>query len=114
MRLMCLLLTLLFSLCASGQDASMFRGNPEHTGIYEAAGVPEFTKIKWKFHTDGQVISSPTVVNDTAYVGSTDHNLYAIDLETGTQKWKFETKGRITSSPAVAGSKVYFGESALQ
>jgi eukaryotic-like serine/threonine-protein kinase len=109
MRLVCLLLTLFLSLCAFGEDASMFRGNLQHTGVYDAAGVPEFTKIKWKFHTDGQIISSPAVVNETAYVGSTDHNLYAIDLQTGMQKWKFETKGRITSSPAVAESKVYFG-----
>ena len=109
MRLLYFFLAFFSSLCAFGEDASMFRGNPQHTGVYDAAGVPEFTKIKWKFHTGGQVISSPAVVDDTVYVGSTDHNLYAIDLETGMQKWKFETKSRITSSPAAAGKKVYFG-----
>ena len=87
----------------------MFRGNPQHSGVYDAAGVPQFTAVKWKFHTDGKVISSPAVANDMVYVGSTDHNLYAIDQETGTQKWKFESKARITSSPAVFGGRVFFG-----
>jgi outer membrane protein assembly factor BamB len=86
----------------------MFRGNLQHTGVYDAAGVPRFSKVKWKFHTNGFVISSPTVDRDTAYVGSTDGNLYAVDLANGTQKWKFAAKARITSSPAVADGRVYF------
>ena len=66
-------------------------------------------RVKCKFHTGGQVISSPAIVDDTAYVGSTDHNLYAIDLETGMQKWKFEkVRSRITSSP-FGWKKGYFG-----
>jgi outer membrane protein assembly factor BamB len=92
-----------------GDDAAMFRGNPQHTGVYKAAGVPTFTKIKWKFHTRGMVISSPAIANGTVYVGSTDGNLYAVDLETGEQKWKFATHVRVTSSPAVANGVVYFG-----
>ena len=46
------------SLTAFGQDAAMFRGNLAHTGVYNAVGAPKFSQIKWKFHTDGQVISS--------------------------------------------------------
>jgi eukaryotic-like serine/threonine-protein kinase len=104
-----LLAALLICLRAVSQDAAMFRGNLQHTGIYDAAGVPQFSGIKWKFHTDGRVISSPAVANGLVYVGSTDGNLYAVDLESGTQKWKFETKVRVTSSPAVNGGVVYFG-----
>jgi outer membrane protein assembly factor BamB len=100
---------LIFAAPVFGDDAAMFRGNPEHTGVYQAAGVPTFTKIKWKFHTRGMVMSSPAIANGAAYVGSTDGNLYAVDLATGEQKWKFATHVRITSSPAVAGRVVYFG-----
>jgi eukaryotic-like serine/threonine-protein kinase len=49
------------------------------------------------------------VAGDTVYVGSGDHNLYAINLDAGTLKWKFKTGGRVNSSPAVAGGMVYFG-----
>lgn len=90
-------------------DAPMFRGNPQHSGVYDAAGVPNFSQVKWKFHTAGEVVSSPAVVGETIYVGSTDGNLYAIDRASGTQKWKFETKSRVPSSPAVSDGMVYFG-----
>jgi outer membrane protein assembly factor BamB len=103
------LLVVIICLPAVSQDVAMFRGNLQHTGIYEAAGVPQFSKIKWKFHTGGRLISSPAVANGMVYVGSTDGNLYAVDLESGTQKWKFETKVRVPSSPAVSGGVVYFG-----
>jgi eukaryotic-like serine/threonine-protein kinase len=100
---------LLLCLPALGQDASMFRGNPQHTGIYQGAGVPKFAQVKWKFHTNGQVISSPAVVDGVAYVGSTDGYVYAVDIKSGMQKWKFKTDARVTSSPAVSDGLVFFG-----
>ena len=90
------------------EDAPMFRGNPQHAGVYEAAGPTKFSKVKWKFHTDGMVIGSPAAVQGVIYVGSTDGNLYAIDSETGKQKWKFQAKSRVPSSPAVRNGVVYF------
>lgn len=93
---------------ASAQTVPMFRGSLQHTGVYSGSGVPSFSKVKWKFHTHGQVISSPAISGGMAYVGSTDGNLYAVDLESGTQKWKFSTKVRVTSSPAVDNGVVFF------
>ena len=111
MRLKLLLLRasfLLLSLPGLGADSAMFRGNPAHTGVYNAAGVSKFSKVKWKFHTDGMVISSPAVAEGVVYVGSTDGKLYAVDRESGAQKWKFDAKSRVVSSPAVANGTVYF------
>lgn len=93
---------------AFAQDAPMFRGNPAHTGVYDAVGVTKAPKVKWKFQTTGRLISSPAIVNGTAYIGSFDGFLYAVDAERGSGKWKFETDGSISSSPAVAGGLVYF------
>lgn len=87
----------------------MFRGNLRHTGVYDAAGVAKLSGVKWKFHTSGYVISSPAVANGVAYVGSTDGNLYAVDLQSGAQKWKFKTGARVVSSPAVDAGVVFFG-----
>ncbi len=86
----------------------MFRGNLQHTGVYNAAGLPKFNVTKWKFHTGGRVIGSPAVVNGVVYVGSTDGNFYAIDAESGTERWKFTTKAWEVSSPAVESGTVYF------
>ncbi len=87
----------------------MFRGSLEHSGVYNAAGVPKLTGIKWQFHAAGAIISSPAVTGDAVYVGSTDKQLYALDRETGEVKWKVATDSAITSSPAVADGRVYFG-----
>lgn len=86
----------------------MFRGNPQHTGVYQAAGVPKFSKVKWKFHTNGSVFSSPAVAGGVVYVGSSDGILYAVGIESGTLKWKFPTGSRVASSPAVDGGVVFF------
>src|SRR5438270_11091033 len=78
-----LIVTLL--LCRSAVcQAPMFRGDLQHGGVYNAAGISSAPAIKWKFHTQGRVFSSPAVVEGTAYVGSSDNYLYAIHVEDGT------------------------------
>jgi outer membrane protein assembly factor BamB len=109
MKALCLVgLVLIFGAVAA-KEVPMFRGNPEHTGVYGSVGVPQFKKVKWKFHADGALVSSAAVANDTVYIGSNDHHLYAIDVESGAVRWKFDAAGRVTSSPAVSGGVVYFG-----
>lgn len=56
------------------------------------------------------VSALPTVVDGIVYAGSTDNNLYAIDVATGAKRWAFSTGGSITlSSAAVAHGVVYVG-----
>src|SRR6266704_3082718 len=83
--------------CLAGlsEDAWMYRGNPAHSGIYEAVGVVTLGGVKWKFHTGGMVISSPAVVQGKVYFGSSDGNFYAFSAESGAQQWKFDAKSRV-------------------
>ena len=106
----CLVVALFLILTPSvfGADNAMFRGDAQHSGLYDTAAALNSGPIKWKFHTDGAIISSPAIVNGVVYAGSTDHNLYAVELESGTLKWKFKTGGRVNSSPGVSGGLVYF------
>ncbi|MDR3718240.1 MAG: PQQ-binding-like beta-propeller repeat protein [Bryobacteraceae bacterium] len=83
------------------QTPGMFRGDPAHTGVYAAKGPREFGGIAWKFATGGRVLSSPVFDRGVIYFGSDDHNIYAVDAETGVQKWKFETHAAVDSTPAV-------------
>lgn len=53
--------------------------------------------------------SSPTIFNNTLYVGNLDHRLYAIDIETGKMKWRYKTDAPVTSSPRVHKGVLYFG-----
>ena len=86
----------------------MFRGDLAHSGIYAATGVPKLKGVKWTFHTQGEVVSSPAIVDGTVFFGSNDGNFYAVDQATGTKKWSFTSGSRIPSSPAVANGLVYF------
>lgn len=58
-------------------------------------------------------LSSPAVdessKNPTVYFGSSDGNLYALDLKTGKKKWAFKTGGIIHTSPALSNGIVYIG-----
>jgi outer membrane protein assembly factor BamB len=91
-----------------GYCSATFRGDAQHSGIYMQTGVPVLHGVKWKFKTNGWVVSSPVVFDDTAYFGSNDHNLYAVNLKDGSQRWKFKTGSRVSSSPAVYQGRVYF------
>ena len=91
------------------ENVPTFRGNPEHSGIYDAAGVPALNGVKWTFKAAGRLIASPTVDGPTVYIGSTVGLFYAVDRESGSLKWKFPAKARIASTAALAAGIVYFG-----
>lgn len=84
----------------------MFRGGPDHTGVYRSA-TPALADVAWKFKTGGRVISSPVVAGDMVFVGSSDGRIYAIDRQGGTQRWVFATKGPVHSSPAYRDGVVF-------
>jgi hypothetical protein len=49
-------------------QAVMFRGGPEHHGVYRSA-APTLQDVAWKFQTAGRVISSPVVSGGAVFVG---------------------------------------------
>ena len=53
--------------------------------------------------------SQPIVNNNIIYVGSLDHNLYALDAQTGDMKWSFSTDDSILSAPTISDGKIYLG-----
>ncbi len=86
-------------------QSPMFRGEPAHRGVY-ASAAPTLSTLAWKFRTGGRVISTPAVVGDRVFVGSTDGALHALDRATGTERWTYRTGGPVASSPAVADGLV--------
>jgi outer membrane protein assembly factor BamB len=54
-------------------------------------------------------LSSPAIAGGVVYVGSGDHNVYALDAASGKLRWKFTTGNVVHASPAVSNGTVYIG-----
>jgi len=106
---------------ALAPDGTVYVGADPYGGIIEEmTPVPDnffaFTPLgdlKWSLTFGDGVESSPALGSDgTIYVGSFDHNLYAIrdEGDSGTVAWQFPTGGWIDGSPVVDGSgTIYVG-----
>jgi hypothetical protein len=49
--------------------------------------------LKWKFVSEGPVLSSPALAGGIVYFASYDDKFYAIHAATGQLEWTFETAG---------------------
>jgi eukaryotic-like serine/threonine-protein kinase len=122
--------------CRSGSRQPSENGDRIYFGNYDGNIYSVDAKTgeqRWKFASEGEhrftarhiqgadptaesmpdpfdlYLSSPTVVQDTVYVGSGDGNIYAIDAASGALRWKFRTGNVVHASPAVANDTVYIG-----
>jgi outer membrane protein assembly factor BamB len=108
MKYLVALICAALSLAAQAEVSASFRADERHSGIYSGTGVPVLHGVKWKFKTQGAVLSTPAIADGIAYFGSNDHYLYALDATSGAERWKFKTGSRVASSPAVFAGRVYF------
>ena len=86
-------------------------------------------KLLWKFKTGGESVfkvkdyyngsfqpdfwdfylSSAVEKNGVVYFGSSDSNIYALDIATGKKIWNYKTAGSIHSSPAIHKNDLVIG-----
>jgi inhibitor of cysteine peptidase len=87
----------------------MFHHDQKHTGKTTNVGT-HIGALKWRFKTDGEIVSSPAISADgIIFVGSDDNYVYAINRD-GSLKWRYKTGGIVRSSPAIAeDGTVYIG-----
>jgi len=92
----------------SAGDAPMFRGDARHSGRQpgpEPVGNPT---LAWRVDTNGEVYSSPAVVDGVLYIGTKDGFLYAIEAGSGEVRWQADIGEYIVrASPAVVDGTVY-------
>lgn len=80
------------------------------TGLGTAAFAPaQDVAPLWKFKCEDEVRSSPRVTDGVLYIGSYDHNLYALDAGDGSFLWKFPTEGGVVSAPCVHKDTILIG-----
>jgi outer membrane protein assembly factor BamB len=63
----------------------------------------------WSVRTDNTIYTVPLVVDDTAYVGSTDKFLYILDMEQRKVKKKIYASSKIFGPPRLLDGRIYFG-----
>ncbi len=71
--------------------------------------VPDQLSRIWRFKTGAEVKSSPAIVKGRVFVGSSDANVYSLDLRTGGKVWAYKTNGAVEAPPTVVGGAVYVG-----
>ncbi len=86
-----------------------FRGSPGRSGRAAIKG-PRKPNLKWVFRTGGRIYGDVAVTpENTIYVPSHDHSLYAVDAE-GRELWSYDTGGEIWTSPAIGkDGTIYIG-----
>lgn len=57
--------------------------------------------LKWKFHTEGVITSTPLTSGKYIYFTSYDRNVYCVDGTEGKQHWKYEMEGKGKTSPVI-------------
>jgi outer membrane protein assembly factor BamB len=92
----------------SGEVLWRFRTEGERR--FEARGLHGLQPRQQTFADPYDVfLSSPVVVDDTVYFGSSDAHVYALDAASGALRWKFATGDVVHASPAVADGMLYVG-----
>src|SRR3972149_2887268 len=79
-----------------------------HFGVTTSTG-PSTNQSAWNFTAENGFWSSPAVADGRVYVGSYDHQVYALNATSGALIWNYTTAELIDSSPAVSNGVVYIG-----
>ena len=95
---------------AAASGWTEYQNTPAHTGRTDAAVAPKSLRRLWSVDTGpGITFSSPVIADGRVFVGTTDGQLEARDLETGEQLWVYDVGDQLRGSPAVADGTVVIG-----
>jgi outer membrane protein assembly factor BamB len=95
-------------------DRLVIAGDTTYFGLNSGMVYAVDTKagsVKWTFQAQQAVWAAPLVddTNNVVYVGSLDHNLYALTRTTGALLWKKDLGAAVASQPAQVGDVLYVG-----
>jgi serine/threonine protein kinase len=104
------------------EDAAIMRkaliGLAQQTGMLEeeisVAQATQFFQDQshspiWTFACEDEIRGTASYQDGVLYIGSYDHNMYALEAENGKFIWKYAANGGIVSKPAIHDNKLYFG-----
>jgi len=96
------------SVPSGGGDWPMFHGGQNLRGMAQGTLADSLTLL-WKFKTDAEVKSSPAISAGRVFIGSSDKNVYALDLQSGAKLWSYKTGDSVEAAPCVLDGRVFVG-----
>jgi len=78
---------------------------PTGQALQQYYGAGPRRTAQWRFPTGNGIEANPGAGGGMVYVGSTDNNLYAVNIATGRQAWSYPA-GSVTAAPEVVGAVV--------
>ncbi|MCC7492534.1 MAG: PQQ-binding-like beta-propeller repeat protein [Fimbriimonadaceae bacterium] len=86
----------------------MYRGSPGGSA-YTPQRLALPLSLKWEFATKDCVYSSPAVANGSVFIGSTDKQLYGLDVDSGAERWTYDAEAELHASPCVLDGRIFIG-----
>jgi len=96
--------------CARSQEANMFLGNPTHQAIFSGVKNDLFDLKTWKFNAGSPVRSTPLIVGNSVFFGTTAGDFFSVHKKSGEVQWKRAFASAINSSAAYSKGKVFFAD----
>ncbi len=91
-------------------SVSVLRGSVSHTGEHPGPSIEGNPYRVWRYDTGIRLTSTPAISQGSAYFGTRDGYLVALDLLTGLPRWTFDLSGYpVSSAPAVYDRTVFVG-----
>jgi outer membrane protein assembly factor BamB len=78
---------------------------PTSTSLQQYYGAGSRVAAAWRFRTGNAVDANPGAAGSLVYAGSTDNNVYALDIANGKQAWKYPA-GAVYAAPQAVGDMV--------
>ena len=103
---------------SDGAVYALDAGSGRQRWLFQTEAVPQRTRWQkwtrtreWSYNGDRDfegVVSPPAYLDGALFFGSTDGNLYSVDVAEGREVWRFGTSQPVVGSPVVVGDTVYF------
>lgn len=94
------------ALIKMGKNTGLLAKTETPTSGFTRAGS---IKPIWEFECEDEIRGTPTLSNETIYIGCYDHNLYALKSDQGEFIWKYPTEAGVVSKPTIYEDNIIFG-----
>ena len=90
-------------------DWSMAQKNDHHTGIADNNNFAITKGTQWKFSANDFIHTTPSILENTIYIGTGDNKIIALDKNNGSTLWEYNVNSPVDVSLSLTKEIVYAG-----